>query len=241
MATTVPLPKVDYIPRDEFLHRDWEYREGEHVTILGPTGSGKTHLAYQLLGVTANQDHPAIVMVMKPRDETAVKFTKKNNFRRVSAWPPPLRPHQRKPHGYTLWPSHTFNPYEDEARQYRVFRHAILDSYKRGNRILFADETYSLTHELNLEKEMITVWTKGRSMGTAIWGASQRPAFVPMWMYDQAEHLFIAYDPDVRAQKRYGEIGGVDPKLIVANVVALRQHEWLYIRRSDRTLAVISA
>jgi hypothetical protein len=140
-----------------------------------------------------------------------------------------------------LWPVTTFDPYADEERQYRIFKAAILDSYRRGNRILFADETYSLTHELNLEKEMITVWTKGRSMGTAIWGASQRPAFVPMWMYDQAEHLFIAYDPDQRAQKRYGEIGGVDPKLIVTVVKTLQQHEWLYIRRSDRAIAVISA
>jgi hypothetical protein len=36
------------VPRDDFLRRRFDYRPGDHVTIIGPTGSGKTWMASQL-------------------------------------------------------------------------------------------------------------------------------------------------------------------------------------------------
>lgn len=241
-AVAVTPEGVLRVEREEFLEHRWRYRTGEHVSVLGPTGAGKTHLAHQLLAVTAHVDLPAVVLVMKPRDSTVQRFAREAGYRTVQQWPPaPSIWQPGRKAGYVLWPRHTYDPDIDEERHYRIFRQAVLDSYRKGKRIVFADEAYSLTNELGLSREMITVWSKGRSMGTGLWAATQKPTHVPLWMYSQPEHLFLAYDPDKRARDRFGEIGGVDPDLVRATVTRLGRHEWLYIRREDRAMCVVGA
>lgn len=230
------------VARDEFLTDCWEYNPGEHVTILGPTNCGKTWFAYQLLDESATQKVPAIVMVMKPRDETVDKWSKSVGFRKTKVWPPPMsiwRPRDDKPRGYVLWPRFTHDPDRDDAELHKQFRRLMLDSYRKGNRILFADETYSLSEELGLDKILITLWTKGRSMKCGLWAASQKPTHIPLWAYSMAEHIFIHRDPDARARKRYDEIGGVDPKLVETTTMGMARHEFLYIRRRDGAMCVV--
>lgn len=236
------MPHIRAYQRDFFLSQVWRYREGEHVSFLAPTGGGKTYLANQLLARTATADRPAVTLVMKPRDKTTRLFMKQNRYRRVQSWPPnPVGEFWRpeKPPGYVVWPKHRFDPDIDDPEHYRIFRTAILDCYKRGKRIVFADEVYSLVHELGLRRELITLWTKGRSMEAGLWGATQRPRDVPLHMYSQAEHLFLANDPDKSARDRFGEIGGVDPRLVADAVAQLPRYWWLYIRREDRVMCVI--
>jgi hypothetical protein len=244
MARPVPEPiEVVTYGREEFLTEVWDYRTGQHVTVLAPSGGGKTHLGYQLLDVTATPKVPAVVLVMKPRDTTVEQFTKAAGFKIVRQWPPPaLTRVQSKPAGWVLWPRHTFDPDIDDSRQKAIFRSAILDSYKRGNRIIFADETYSLENELpqnGLTKELRTVHTKGRSMGCGLWSASQRAALINMWAY-QAHHLFLAHDPTEDAQKRLSEIGAAVDKRLVREIVAkLPTWHFLYINRDDRTMCIV--
>lgn len=233
------------IERWEFLTRYFNYTPDEHVLFLGPTGSGKTKIALDALSIVSRPKSPAIIFAMKPRDETLDTFAKTNEFREVSSWPPlPSIWKPRKPPGYLLKPRRVpKNISETNALQYAAFREAILDSYERGNRILFADETYSLTHELPLTSELVTVWTKGRSMRCALWAASQRPAYIPTWAYSQSTHLFVSYDPDARSRKRYEEISGVDPKIIAEGTESLDEFEWLYVHVAGRKsrICIVSA
>lgn len=76
-------------------------------------------------------------------------------------------------------------------------------------------------------------------MGCGLWGGTQRPAWVPQWAYSMADHLFIAYDSDDRARRRYGEIGGVDSQLVRDIVADLPEYHWLYIRRRPLAMCVI--
>lgn len=226
--------------RDEFLSERWRYRAGEHVTILGPTGTGKTHLAYQLLGATARPGLPGVVLVMKPRDATVGRWSKTVGFRRVRTWPPgPVWPWQQKPSGWVLWPRHRFDPDLDNPHLYEQFRRAMLDSYRRGDRILFADEIAGISNELALHRESTTLWQRGRSMGAGVWAASQRPTHIPLLAYSSAEHLFLFADPDKRDRDRYAEIGGVDPVLIVAAVTRLQQYQCLYVRRTGARMCIL--
>lgn len=227
------------LDRAEFIDERFRYRPGEHVSFIGPTGSGKTHLAYQLLDSVASPQLPAVVLVIKPRDATADKWNKKLGFKRVRHWPPAPPLMGAKPRGWTLWPRHTFDPDADEALLHSQMRRAILDSYKKGDRILLADEAYSLSEELHLKKELITVWSKGRSMGCGLWAATQKPTHVPLWLYNQAEHLFLANDPDKRSRDRFSEIGGIDPDLVRDAVQQLGKHQWLYIRRDGPAVCVV--
>lgn len=227
--------------RGVFLDRVWRYQPGEHVTFIAPTGGGKTYLANELLARTHGPKLPSVTLVMKPRDLTVRRLVRQEDVRRVRHWPPGANVRLWRPEtaGYVLWPRHQFDPDIDEPAHYEIFRTAILDSYKRGKRILFGDELYSLGTELGLRRELITVWTKGRSMECGLWGATQRPRDVPLHAYSQAEHLFLAYDPDRSARDRYAEIGGVDPAIVAATTAQLPRYWWLYIRRTDRAMCVI--
>lgn len=233
------------IQRQEFLRRYFHYNYDEHVLILGPTGSGKTKMALDALGVVSREKNPAIVFAMKPRDKTLEEFAEAHNFLTVPSWPPHISSKWRpkKPQGFLLKPSHNMRDIQwTRQHHYDVFQEAILDSYAKGNRILFADETYSLTNELQLGDELVTVWTKGRSMNTTVWAASQRPAFIPTWAYSQSTHFFISYDPDKRSRKRYEEISGVDPEIIREGTEALEEYEWLYVKAAGRksTVCIVS-
>lgn len=232
--------EIMVLDREEFLEDYWEYKPGEHVTVLGPTGAGKTHLCFQLLEHTATPELPAVNIVMKPRDDTVERWSKSQGYRMVKDWPPQFRERLRKkPPGYILKPDHEFDPIIDTPRHRAIFRRAILGSYKAGNRILFADELFQLCDRLKLSDELVTVWTMGRSMEAGLWGASQRPSHIPLWAYSMATHLFIAYDPDDRAQERYGEISGVDPQLVISGMERLEGFQWLYVNQKNRTICIL--
>lgn len=240
MAVRVQDLDVMRFGRQEFLNEVWDYAPGEHVTVLAPTGGGKTQLAYQLLGKSAKPDLAAVVFVMKPRDETITKFSRQYKFRTIRDWPPSTFSQRiQKPPGWVLWPTETNDWDADDERHKEVFRRAIRDNYRRGDRIIFADETYSLEQELNLTKDLNKVWTKGRSMKAGLWAASQRPVWISRWSL-QAHHLFLGHDPDVKAQERYGEIGGgIDPAQVRYIVSRLKRYEFAYISREERAMCIV--
>lgn len=237
-----PVGSVVTVDRDDFLTDMWpgSYRPGDHVTILGPTDSGKTYLSYQLLDRICRPSLPAVVMCMKPRDNTVRQWTETLGLRLVRSWPPPPNPFHANPRGWTVWPKHTFDIERDDDMMAEVFRATIRDSYKRGNRILFADEVVGLAEELHLAKLLQGVWMRGRSMGTGLWAASQRPAYVPLHAYSQAAHLFLAYDPDLNSRKRFSEIGGIDPRVVLETTANLPERHFMYIRRRGQRRCVIT-
>lgn len=248
------LPSVRLIPRSLFLtdRRYWpgSYRAGDHVSFIGPTGAGKTHLALALLARSVAELHRAeatkhmraYITVMKPRDKTVGQFMIRNRWKRITNYPAPPSPAKAMgegPPGYILWPVHSRDPELDEIRHEEIFRRMHRDLYVRGDAIIFDDEAVSLVREMDLRKDLVRIWTKGRSVDCGLWAATQRPSLVPLEMYDQAMHLFLAYDPDERNQKRFAEIGGVSPDLVQSVVARLPKYHWLYIRRSDRTMCVV--
>jgi len=243
-AFTADVVKFD---RKVFINDVWDYHPGDCVTVLAPMGGGKTQIAYQLLGATATPDLPAVVMVMKPRDKTVTKFSQQHKFRTVRDWPPSqLQKRVVRPPGWVLWPRESGDPDWDDERHERIFRSALRGLYSgsgvgKDGRIIFADETYSLEKELNMEKDLRRLWTKGRSLDTGLWAASQRPVWISRWAF-QAQHLFLGNDPDVDAQRRYGEIGGgIDPDVVRHVVSRLGRWEFAYINREERTMCIVSA
>lgn len=236
-----PERSVRLIDRQTFIQRVWQYKGGQHVSLIGPTGSGKTHLSLQLLAASASEKLPAYVTVMKARDKTLGEFLKSHDrWKRVLNYPPPpVIPGQTKPVGYLVWPHHTHDPEGDEARHEEIFHRMHRQLYVKGDNIIFDDEVVSLVREMNMKPDLTRIWTKGRSIGSGLWAATQRPAMVPLEMYDQAQHLFLGPIKDKRSQDRFGEISGVDADLVVSVVKRLPKWHWLYIRQEEGTMCVV--
>lgn len=240
-ARALPAQSVRLIDRQTFLRRVWTYKAGEHVSFLGKTGSGKTRLALDLLAVSAREDLPAYVTVMKARDETMTAFLGAHErWRRILNYPPPtVLPGAKRPVGYAVWPHHTHDPEADDIRHQEIFHRMHRQLYVKGDNIIFDDEVVSLVREMNMKPDLTRIWTKGRSIGSGLWGATQRPAMVPLEMYDQADHLFLGVIKDRRAQERFGEISGVDGDLVVSVVQQLPRYHWLYIRQAEGSMCVV--
>jgi hypothetical protein len=237
--------------RRAFFDEVFDYTPGDHCTFLAPFGGGKTQIAFQALEVTAGPAMQATIFVMKPKDATVERFMRDHPKRwpLVRSWPPAKvklqnRVFGEKYDGYVLWPKETGDLYRDEQHQGDVFEAAIQDMYlaaKKHPNIMFVDETYSLENELKLSAELRRAWTKGRSVGNGLWAASQRPANISQYAY-QAQHLFLGFDADSRAQDRYAEIGGgFNPEVIKSLINSLKRYEFLYISREERALCIIGA
>lgn len=229
-------------PRDMFVNDVFDYHAGEHVTILAPSGGGKTQMAYHLLGHTSTPDLQATMFVIKPRDETVDRFAKRFKFKVVRDWPPAkITSLGQKIPGYVLWPKHTGQIRVDQQRQHAIFGRAINALYLKGNTITFTDEVVEFEKNLDLDEELERDWRMGRSMGAGLWASSQRPAWISRYAYS-AHHLFLGNDPDVDTQKRYGEIGGgVDPELVRALTSRLQPFQFVYIHRDTRAICIVDA
>lgn len=235
-------PEWEHIDRRDFIERRFApvYETGQHLTILGQTGWGKTRFLQELVDAVATPEVPATSLVVKPRDATVEKWRRANGYRLVTRWPPPFYPWAEKPSGYVLWPVRKpKDHYADTVKMWTEFRAYLHDTYRKGNRIVVADELHALCNEFKLQDEIEALYMRGRAMGAGVWGATQRPAWVPRNAYSAAEHVFMARDPDEDTRKRLGQIGGVNPREILHNMERLQKFEWLYFRRSDGARCIV--
>jgi hypothetical protein len=209
------------------------FKQGDHVTILGPTKSGKTTLALDVveirdyvLGVFTKPDDPIL-------DELAGRgwrTTKKLDIqvqdgvvvdRRVAFHP--------------VFRSGTIR--EKEVRQAVACRAAFDYVFDVGKWCVFVDEGVWMTQHLGLARELQAFWYQGRTSDISLVLLAQRPAWVPRAAYSQAEHVFFFHTADRDDQKRFADLGGgVDTDAVRALVAGLERHQFLYVAPHEGTL-----
>lgn len=198
------------------------YQPGQHVTIIGPSGRGKSRLGGQMLTVVIHHYPKLKVIILhgkiKGRDETIERLSKSANLPLVSKYPPGLRTRVRhhKRNGIIVRPlEHAGESVRQENGLLREeYRKAIHKSYhapKKKPVILVIDETHQTHVDLKLKEDCEGPLMRGRPV-CAVWSYVQRGAHISYMVYDQPEWVVIFKDKDEGNLERLAEIGGVDTR-----------------------------
>lgn len=231
------VPGVSHLEWDTFApYFAGAWQQGEHVTLLGHTGSGKTTMSVEILArrsfVTA--------LGVKPKDDTLQRLIREQKWPRVKEWSrrPAIQQHTRSQR-LVLWPDYR-RPEDEQNLQWQLDR-ALREMFADGGWTIFADELFIICKQLRLGPLMEKFWTLGRSIDLTIVGGSQRPAFIPLLAYSQATHLFLWRDNDETNLKRLAGLGGVHSALVRRTVPALPKHVALYLNTRTGEMATTKA
>jgi len=251
---------LPYYSRREYLRYFGEnWQPGQHVTFLGPSGRGKTRLAFQMLLAVLRRfpNLRAIILhgKIKNRDQTILDYSRRSSMPITTRFPvrgPIARHKVRKSQGMILRP--LAKPGDDSEEENAILRaeykKAIHHGYTSSRKkpiIIVADEAHQTHDDLKLRKNCEGPLMRGRPV-CSMWSLLQRGRYVSMHVYDQAEWLLIFYDPDRDNQRRYSEIGDVDASEIIELTRQLKTKtvadgstisEALLFRRSGNQLAIV--
>lgn len=206
------------VPWHDFISTlDW--RQGEHFGLIGPTGQGKTNMLINLLP----QRQYVTVIATKPRDDTmdalAVHgYHVMHTWRNLSARKYPRR---------ILWPD--ASSLDSDEVQKTVFHDAFIRIYRSGGWTIAIDELWYIVNVLNLGKDVKTFLLQGRSLGISLIMATQRPAWVPLEVYDQSTHLMFWRDNDESNLRRISGISYRSAGLLRGIIPDLEAHQVLYV------------
>lgn len=229
------MGEVETVDWDTFLSSRFTWRQGEHVTVIGPTGAGKTTLVLALLPL---RDY-VMFFGTKPKDRTLDKLVRDKDWRLVRTVDRIPKVINKRNGRIVFWPK--FTTPDDVPVQAWQIGQAMREAFVSGGWTLVVDELWYTDHQLGLKPMIEQLWTQGRSIGLSLVAGTQRPAHVSLLAYDQATHVFFWRDNDERNLKRISGMNGLNAQLIRATVSTLAPHHVLYINTRTGYMAVTKA
>jgi hypothetical protein len=206
---------------DAIDRMDW--RQGQHITLIGPTGRGKTELTIRLL----EQINWVVFLGTKRRDRTQDRL-RGMGYETVQT-APEINPeiHSR----YILRPPYPRRVSAASLKKLHseVFRDGLMTCYRQTGWTIALDEAKYLCAFLGLSEECALLWQQGRSQGNALIASVQRSRYVPLEAYDQATHLFMWTDPDLSNVKRNSELAGFNRSAVIDAMRLMTMHDVLYV------------
>lgn len=213
-------PKVKEMPWDEFFsffRRNW--KQGEHVGMIGTAGQGKSTLAKTIMPIRKY----VVVFVTKKRDPL-FKSLEGEGFETVNRFigQPDIYPRQ-------LLAPPLAKGKKSMADQREVFEDAMYQAFQAGGWTIWLDELRYITDNLKLQQDVEFLLLQGRALGISLVSLTQRPVKVPLEVFDQSTHLFFWRDNDETNRRRIGGIGGVSGAILWHEVARLNQYEFIYL------------
>ncbi len=206
------------VPWDVFMDW-WDWSQGEHVGLIGPTGQGKTTL---LTAILPRRNYVG-VMATKPADDT-MEYLISTGYHEYEEWPriPAAKVPRR-----VIWPD--ASDIDAETTQHKVFKDMFGQIYREGKWCLVDDEGWYTGEVLKLKQQQRAMWSRGRSLGISYTVATQRPAWVPLEMYDMSTHLFFWRTVERNALMRMSSLGSANEALVKYLLPRLEMHQTLYV------------
>lgn len=228
-----------FVRWDTFM-ASWKWETGEHITTIGPTGSGKTILNRMLLRKAPipgpTEPGPFIVVLgIKNRDVELYGPYEREGYeivRKFNAEPPDDKRSVR----VIFAPRSARHGTEGSAEKTKAFRTALHDILETGYWTVYADDIQYMAVELKLNPEFKEMWQIGRSEGISLVASSQEPVDIPPMAYNAATHLFLFKNTDDYRVKRLSELAGVNREIVRETLPVLPDHEFVYFNKSTGTI-----
>lgn len=211
----------EYTQEQDVPYTEWRrafgmsWQQGEHMILVGPTGSGKTHTARDLMSI---RDY-AVVLAVKKHDDVLQAFTKSSpRYVRRKEWPPE---YSDKRVLYNFPPTSL----ADKAQAGKVYM--VMNGVQHaGAWAIFLDDTGYITGTLGLRRPLVVLMNQGRSHGisvvTAATQASSVSANIPSETLRQVRHVLMWRFEAVQDIEACARMTGLDKKRLIAAFDTLR-------------------
>lgn len=188
----------------------WEV--GQHIAVIGDTGSGKTYLVSKL----TEMRQFVVVFRTKPDD---IKFPGFRKARTVKALDDIYDTR------ILLQPQ----PGQQMRQGYEMLRRV----FDQGGWTVVIDEEWFVEARLHLTEWVETLLTQGRSKKISVVVGTQRPARISRFVIAECTHLFtfVVEGRDLQTIKE-----ATSPRL-VAPIAGLSGHDFVYYNRKHRLVA----
>lgn len=212
----------------------WE--PGQHVALIGPTGTGKSTFA---VGILRGRKYVA-VFDTKGGDSTLAKA----GFERVSTWPPPRDVREAIADGK---PAHLLvgglvKTSEDREKLLEVQRKALREIFTEGGWTVYADELQLLADRRmgKMGSEIETLLVAARDKAISVVSSYQAPAWVPTAASRQATWVVVWPTRDEDVIRKLGAIMGRPKAELQAALHELDDHMVLIVGRNPRAPLVLT-
>lgn len=216
-AETVALDKVAW--ENAVARMDW--RQGEHITLIGPTGAGKTELMIDLM----SRRKWNVFLNTKRIDPTQDRL-QQLGFRVTSDGNINPEASQR----WIVKPPWNRKAFLDTDKVHAsIFTKALTEAFWQTGWTVGIDELEFINRDLAVTAPVDKLLRQGRSQNNSMILGTQRPRHVTLHAYEQATHLFIWRQSDATNAGRASELAGVDKVKVITAMSGLGKHDVLYV------------
>lgn len=179
----------------------------EHVSIYGPTGSGKSWFERTILMERARlRGSHVVIVATKPADETLSGM----GWPITTVWPPKRGWRDKKgSHDQVIFWAQGGLSKEDKEHQKAAIESLLHQLWRpNSNTIVVFDEEAYLEQELDLSTTMTTYFRESRALGITIVTNTQRPTGVTRWAHSESGWSVFFKPKDEDDAERLAQVAG---------------------------------
>jgi len=219
------MSEISRVFWDNFI-TSFDWKQGEHVAAIAPTGAGKTTLFKHILPIRKYN----IFFGTKPDDKLYHQilksgYVRKESFDEIKPWE----------NNILLWVKQRKTISETIDAQREAFRDALNSIVIQKGWTVWIDEAKYLSQMLGLKEELTYCVEQLRSIDSTVICGAQRPAFLPPSVLAGSTHVFLWKTTDRRDQEKLSDIGGIDASIVRNEAKSLGKHEFIYIKSRGTT------